>query len=153
MGTCGSGSGPRPGEPPGAPGCIDAPMPLADAGRAVRARVAARGLRTAEGGHPNRMDLARIARALLLRRRYRYVAPVVAPVDGGYEVASPNCSRNVDPAGGVIPIARLQHDDEGGWWLFARDHAAGRWVAGARYAALADAVAALNADAGRVFWP
>jgi hypothetical protein len=119
-------------------------------------RVDTRGLAASVAGQPNRIDLARIARALLQRQRYRYVAPVVAAVPDGYEVSSPNCSRNVDPAGGVIPIARLQPRAGGadlGWTLLHHDHHVGAWRADSEHARLADAVARLNHDPRRIFWP
>jgi len=70
----------------------------------------------------------RIERALRDRVRYRYVHPLVQRVDEGYLVTSPCCSRNVDPEGGVIDIARIEPLDGGGWLLCARDHVAARWV-------------------------
>lgn len=51
------------------------------------------------------LDLVRIVRALAGRARYRYVQPRVACEGGGWVVYSPNCSRQVDPAGGEIAIA------------------------------------------------
>ena len=42
---------------------------------------------------PNDLDLKRIQRGLESRRRYRYVSPVVAPVEAGYRIEAPCCSR------------------------------------------------------------
>jgi hypothetical protein len=49
----------------------------------------------------------RIERALRERARYRYVSPRVLRDADGFRIESPCCSRNVDPGGGVIDIARL----------------------------------------------
>ena len=61
--------------------------------------------------HPNEFDHKRIERALDQRERYRYVAPqVIADEDEhGYRIESPCCSRNVEPAGGIIDIALLKY--------------------------------------------
>ncbi|WP_245621113.1 DUF3024 domain-containing protein [Paraburkholderia ferrariae] len=94
-----------------------------------------------------------IERALRNRVRYRYVRARVAREPEGYRIESPCCSRNVDPAGGVIDIAWLARDEDGQWHLHARDHAARRWVA--QYAShdLAMLLNRLCVDAARVFWP
>lgn len=112
-----------------------------------------------------------IDRALSQRVRYRYVQPRVICEDSGYRIESPCCSRNVDPAGGVIDIALLvshaldaaAHPGDGataepvagtaGWCLFSRDHAAGRWVLQQSGARLEELMDVLCVDAQRVFWP
>jgi hypothetical protein len=106
--------------------------------------------------HPNEVDLKRIARALRSRRRYRYVSPSVHAAPGGYRIDSPCCSRNVDPGGGVIDIALLEHraeaPDGGPWRLYARDHVAGAWQFCGSHRRLADALDLLCADPERRFW-
>ncbi len=97
-------------------------------------------------------ERARLARSLRSRSRYRYVRAGVSAVAGGYEVSAPCCSRNVDPDGGVIGIARLLRT-AGGWQLERRDHAAGSWVLYAVDDSLDEVVAMLNSDPERVFWP
>lgn len=105
---------------------------------------------------PNELDLRRITRALERRRRYRYVSPRVHAVPGGYRIDSPCCSRNVDPSGGVIDIALIEHRPDAGpdapWQLYARDHAAGAWYLHGGHRRLADALAALCDDPERRFW-
>jgi hypothetical protein len=61
--------------------------------------------------HPNQLDHKRIERALSQRERYRYVTPQVIADDEehGYRIESPCCSRNVEPAGGIIDIALLKY--------------------------------------------
>jgi len=113
--------------------------------------------RAAAGAPVIALDGHRIARALETRARYRYVRPAVAPADpahgAGWQVRSPNCSRNIDPAGGEIAIAWLEPQGGGRWRLHARDHAAGRWTLNADDLPLGQALALLNADPDRVFWP
>lgn len=103
------------------------------------------------------LERHRIARALAARSRYRYVKPRVLPADpadgAGWQVRSPNCSRNIDPAGGEIAIAWLQPQAGGRWRLHAFDHAAGRWQARAEGLRLAEALTLLNTDPARVYWP
>lgn len=108
----------------------------------------------APAAHPNEFDLRRIARALDGRRRYRYVSPQVHAVPGGYRIDSPCCSRNVDPSGGVIDIALIEHRPQAAcaWQLYARDHATGDWRLHGSHARLADALAVLCADPQRQFW-
>ena len=59
--------------------------------------------------HPNEVDRKRISKTLAERDRYKYVAPSVLPDVDGYLVRSPCCSRNVDPDGGEIDIARIEY--------------------------------------------
>ncbi|MBI5259858.1 MAG: hypothetical protein HY855_25385 [Burkholderiales bacterium] len=98
------------------------------------------------------LDAVRILQALAQRERYKYVMPRIEPEGEGWKVISPNCSRNIDAAGGEIPIAWLQPGAGGLWTLHARDHAAGRWVAKAVGLTLGEALARLCADSGREFW-
>jgi len=98
------------------------------------------------------MERARILRALAGRTRYRYVRPRVEAEGRGWVVISPNCSRNVDPDGGDIPIARLL-PVRGGWSLHARDHARGRWRRQATDLSLAQALDRLCSDPDRIYWP
>lgn len=95
--------------------------------------------------------VARIERALGQRSRYKYVQPRVEPEGRGLKVVSPNCSRNIDAGGGEIDIAWLVPLNEGGWLLYARDHAAGCWRL-SRQGALAELLDALCADPAREFW-
>jgi hypothetical protein len=96
---------------------------------------------------------ARIERALRQRTRYRYVAPRVVAEGAGWLVLSANCSRNIDPAGGEIPIAWLLPDSAGTWTLHARDHAQATWVARDVGLALDLALQQLCSDPERVYWP
>lgn len=95
----------------------------------------------------------RLERALRDRLRYRYVKPTVSIEGSRYRIQSPCCSRNVDPTGGVIDIALLEHDDHNRWCLSSRDHATGTWVLRAEGATLDAALDALCVDRDRQFWP
>ena len=109
--------------------------------------------RQAAAAHPNEFDLKRIGRVLENRARYRYVTPRITGVEGGYLIKAPCCSRNVDPAGGIIEVALLLIDDQNaGWQLFARDHAQQAWVLHASFPRLTELLAELNEDPGRAFW-
>lgn len=99
------------------------------------------------------MVQARILRALAARSRYRYVRPRVLAEAGGWKIVSPNCSRNIDPAGGEIAIAWLLPANGGRWLLHARDHAQGCWRLQAAGLSLADALQRLCEDPLRVYWP
>lgn len=102
---------------------------------------------------PNEMDLKRIERALKNRKRYRYVTPQVRSMKNGYLITSPCCSRNIDPSGGEIDIARLEFLEENQHWrLFQKDHAEGQWVFYADYPALATILSVLRDDPERRFW-
>ena len=94
----------------------------------------------------------RIERALARRLRYRYVQPVVTACDRGWLVSSPCCSRNVDPEGGEIPIARFEKV-KGGWALHAHQHAEGRWVLHSQSEHVADLIELVCQDEARLFWP
>ncbi|HEY4801879.1 MAG TPA: hypothetical protein VIH96_04585 [Paraburkholderia sp.] len=97
--------------------------------------------------------LRQIERALRNRVRYRYVHPRVTREPEGYRIESPCCSRNVDPAGGVIDIAWLARGADGLWHLHARDHAMRRWVQQCASEDLPALLDVLCVDAARVFWP
>jgi hypothetical protein len=97
--------------------------------------------------------LYRLERALRERVRYRYVRPRVLQEGEAFRIQSPNCSRNVDPAGGVIDIALLVPHGTNSWRLSARDHAAGEWVPRLQHATLDDVLDALCIDHDRQFWP
>lgn len=94
-----------------------------------------------------------IERALKDRVRYRYVQPKVLPDGDSFRVEAPCCSRNVDPAGGVIDIARLTPSADGSWALALRDHSAKAWVPYAAGLTLGEALDTLCVDAERTFWP
>lgn len=103
---------------------------------------------------PNEVDQRRIERALASRRRYKYVQPRVQPTAQGYEIFSPNCSRNISPEGGEIPIARLCFDEAAAAWHVARfDHVAHCWCVLAQRPRLHEALAYINEDPLRQFWP
>jgi len=106
------------------------------------------------GQHPNEFDCRRIARVLESRRRYRYVEPRVVPIPGGYRIESPCCSRNVDPAGGIIDIARIEHGvDQDIWVLHRKAHSENAWIVDSRHPSLSAVLALLNEDTDRLFWP
>jgi hypothetical protein len=103
--------------------------------------------------HPNDVDRKRIERALARRKRYRYVSPRVHATENGYRIESPCCSRNVDPAGGMIDIALLQYDPlERLWRLYRKDHRSQRWLLDAELTTLAELLDRLNGDPERRFW-
>lgn len=94
----------------------------------------------------------RVLRALAARGRYRYVQPALEDTPLGWVITSPCCSRNIDPDGGVIDIARLQQAD-GHWLLYSRDHALDCWVLHSRSRTIDAPLRALCEDPQRVFWP
>lgn len=98
------------------------------------------------------LDRTRIERALAARSRYKYVQPRVERHDGGWIIASPNCSRNVDAQGGEILIAWFEPDGSGRWRVHARNHAAGRWQRKAQGLTLPAALALVCADLQREYW-
>lgn len=109
--------------------------------------------RATPGIHPNEVDAKRIERALTNRKRYRYVSPSVQAVEGGYLIASPCCSRNVDPDGGTVDVALLQFvEASASWFLYRKDHGANEWLPYAAYDRLADLLEQLNVDPQRLFW-
>lgn len=95
----------------------------------------------------------RLERALRERVRYRYVRPLVAQEGEAFRIQSPNCSRRVDPNGGVIDIALLVPHGGNRWCLCSRDHAGNAWIPRLQNAALDDALDALCLDRDRHFWP
>jgi hypothetical protein len=97
--------------------------------------------------------LHRLERALRERVRYRYVRPLVLQQGEAFRIQSPNCSRKVDPRGGVIDIALLVPHGANSWCLCSRDHAVDAWVPRLQNAALNDALDALCTDQERQFWP
>jgi len=107
---------------------------------------------SAEAGKVLVLDRVRIERALGRRARYKYVQPRVEREGPGWKVVSPNCSRNVDAAGGEIGIAWFVPDGDGRWRLHARDHAQGCWVLKAAGLTLDEALGRLCADPLREFW-
>lgn len=103
--------------------------------------------------HPNELDRRRIARALENRKRYRYVTPEVQATEEGYLIQSSCCSRNIDPDGGVIDIARLEFRQERRcWWLYHKDHEIGHWIRHGEYQSLQQILELLNEDPDRRFW-
>jgi hypothetical protein len=103
--------------------------------------------------HPNELDRKRIVKALERRKRYRYVTPEVHDYEGGYLIQSSCCSRNVDPDGGVIDIAKLVYrSDRERWWLYHKDHEIGHWIMHGEYASLPQILELLNQDPDRRFW-
>jgi hypothetical protein len=101
------------------------------------------------------VDLAahRILRALAGRARYKYVTPRLAREGSGWKVISPNCSRNIDRQGGEVDIAWFEPQPGGRWRLHARDHTQRCWILQVGDATLAQALAMVCDDPGRVFWP
>ena len=103
--------------------------------------------------HPNDFDQRRIERALKARKRYRYVSPSVATVEGGYLVESPCCSRNIDPDGGVVDIALMLYDENrAAWRLFRKNHDTRVWEFHSAYDRLIELLDDLNEDPAREFW-
>jgi hypothetical protein len=81
------------------------------------------------------------------------VQPRVERCDDGWQVFSPNCSRNVDPTGGEIPIAWLAPAFDGTWCLHAHGHADGTWRLRSEGLTLAQALHELCVDALHIYWP
>lgn len=107
----------------------------------------------AQAAHPNVIDCRRIERALLERRRYRYVRPRVVSMADGYRIEAPCCSRNIDPDGGIVDVALLFHDsDERRWILFSKDHRKDSWVAHSLHPTIHGAIDIIVSDADREFW-
>jgi hypothetical protein len=103
--------------------------------------------------HPNDVDRKRIERALEARVRYRYVSPEVKAIEGGYWIQSPCCSRNVDKAGGMIDIARLEYVNAlRSWRLYRKDHARCEWRLHGEFSVLRELLQFLNQDPDRIFW-
>jgi hypothetical protein len=71
----------------------------------------------------------------------------------GWKIVSPNCSRNIDSAGGEIEIAWLVCDAEGRWRLHARDHAVQAWRLMDQGLSLQAALSLVCRDPLGVYWP
>jgi hypothetical protein len=105
------------------------------------------------GMHPNEFDRKRVERAVAARKRYRYVSPTVQAVAGGYLVQSPNCSRNIDPRGGIIDIALLRfHGGLLPWRLFRREFTSRAWELRGAYDGLPELLEELVSDRDREYW-
>jgi hypothetical protein len=98
------------------------------------------------------LDARRIEKALAGRTRYRYVHPRVRREGAGWKVVSPNCSRNIDPAGGEIDIAWLVPAAGTGWQLYARCHARDCWALSREDTSLPALLRHLCVDPAREFW-
>ena len=98
------------------------------------------------------IDRRRIESALRERVRYRYVRPKVLRDEDAWRIVSPCCSRNIDPTGGIIDVALLRFDPPE-WRLYARDHAARKWIEAERSPRIRDLLDAVCLDPQRVFWP
>lgn len=109
-------------------------------------------LQTTRPARVHDLTARRIERALARRQRYRYVQPVVRAHERGWVIASPCCSRNVDPAGGEIPIAWLEPLGNG-WALHARRHAESSWVLHRQAPVLTELLDIVCRDESRLFWP
>lgn len=108
-------------------------------------------------GAGNRIELSvfekkQIERAISRRARYRYVKPTVRATPDGVLVESPCCSRKVEPGGGVVDIALLQHAPLGGWRLFYKDHSTATWQLHSVHERLVDLLEPLKEDPERIFW-
>lgn len=120
---------------------------MTDSNRAVLAQDPA-------AAHPNEFDCHRIERALESRQRYRYVQIAVIPIANGYRIESPCCSRNVEPSGGIIDIARIEHQPaQDGWLLFRKNHWDQTWLIHGAFASLQAVLDLLKQDPAREFWP
>jgi hypothetical protein len=95
----------------------------------------------------------RIERALARRSRYKYVTPRIEAEGTGWRIVSPNCSRNIDPAGGDIAIAWFEPGDDGLWSLHARDRHALCWRLMESGLTLDVALQRVCDDELRKFWP
>lgn len=97
-------------------------------------------------------ELQHIVQALAGRSRYRYVQPLVQREGAGWKIVSPNCSRQVDPDGGLIDIAWLC-PSAGSWQLHARSHKPAQWVRVADGLTLDEALTQVCLDPVGLFWP
>ena len=108
---------------------------------------------TPVGRHPNEVDRKRIERAIENRKRYKYVSPSVHPIDNGYCVKSPCCSRNIDPDGGVVDVAIVRHmHGPRPWRLYRKVHSTNDWHLQAQFERLGELLEQLNTDPQRSFW-
>lgn len=100
----------------------------------------------------SQLDRRRIERALEARARYRYVKPQLVLEPDGFRVVSPCCSRNVDPDGGTIDIARIECTAQLALWrLYSKNHGTLEWVLQAE-GRLHELLDLLKQDPRRVFW-
>ena len=103
--------------------------------------------------HPNEFDRRRIEKALEKRTRYKYVRASVYARADGYCVESPNCSRTIDPEGGLIDVAMLTFEGvEGPWRLFNKNHEQGVWHVYGVFHRLHELLDVLISDPHREFW-
>jgi len=107
----------------------------------------------ASGAVVMNLTLHRLERALRERVRYRYVRPQVLQEGDAFRIQSPNCSRKIDPSGGVIDIALLVPHEANRWCLCSRDHANASWEPQLQNAELDAALDLLCVDPDRQFWP
>ncbi len=105
------------------------------------------------GTQPNEFDRHRVIRMLRQRTRYRYVEPEVTAINGGYQIVSPCCSRNIHASGGTIDIARLEYVyEEGLWRVYYKNHALNQWKLYSEAPMLQNLLIQINEDPSRVFW-
>ena len=107
----------------------------------------------ASGAVVMNLTLHRLERALRERVRYRYVRPQVLQEGDAFRIQSPNCSRKIDPSGGVIDIALLVPHEANRWCLCSCDHANASWEPQLQNAELDAALDLLCVDPERQFWP
>jgi hypothetical protein len=103
-------------------------------------------------GVPEASDRLELQRALRSRTRYRYVTPRIRTIVGGFRIESQNCSRRIDPDGGVVDIALLRLSRSGTWRLFHKDHEAHEWLLYGLYQRITDLLIPLLTDPRRLFW-
>lgn len=122
--------------------------------RSIKGEAHAAAVVLAADRQPNELDRRRILRSLASRQRYRYVSPTVEAITDGYVIRSPCCSRRVDPEGGVVDVAWLEHHvgQTRSWNLYRKSHLSGQWLLHGSYARLPEALEVLNADPQRLFW-
>lgn len=106
---------------------------------------------TPSGARLLNLDARRIERALAQRSRYKYVQPRVERAGLGWQVLSPNCSRNIDPQGGEIAIAWLVPAADASWCLYSRHHAQDCWQL-RQQGPLPALLQRLGSDPDREFW-
>jgi hypothetical protein len=108
--------------------------------------------RNAAGMPPNLFERKQVELAIKKRKRYRYVRPAVRTVPEGILIESPCCSRRIDPSGGIVDIALMQHLPSGEWRLYSKDHSSATWKLHSSHARLADVLGPVTDDPERVFW-
>jgi hypothetical protein len=100
----------------------------------------------------NAFERKQIELAIRKRKRYRYVRPRMRMAAEGLVVESPCCSRRVDPGGGVVDVALVQHLRAGAWRLYSKDHSTATWKLHSLHERLAELLEPLRDDPERVFW-